>query len=388
MITIIIFILLLSLLVIAHELGHFLTARKAGMKVYEFGLGYPPRALGVYRDPKTKKWIWVKGKGKSNLKETVGGDPREEEYPTTLYTLNWLPLGGFVKIKGENGENVKDKDSFGYHKAWKRVLVLVAGVVMNVLLAAVLLGIGFMIGLPSDVTAGADKHAIVIGNPAVVVQRVVNDSPADTAGLKLGDKVLAINNSLVRDTSEMIAKVQEVGAEELVLSIERVGENLELKATPKVENNKAQLGVYLADAAIVRFPWYIAIYKGFVAALFGVVNITIAFFLLIKNLILGNGLAFEISGPVGIAAIVGQSAKLGINYLINTAAMLSLSLAVINILPIPALDGGRVLFVIIEKILRKPLNMKYEQIAHTIGFVLLMVLVIWVTARDILGLVG
>jgi len=150
--------------------------------------------------------------------------------------------------------------------------------------------------------------------------------------------------------------------------------------------DKARVGIALVDAAMIRYPWYIAIYKGFVAAGIMVVNILLAFYYLLKNLILGNGLIFQVAGPVGIAVIVGNSVRLGISYLLNTAAMLSLSLAVINILPIPALDGGRILFIGLSKILRRPVSMKYEQMAHTIGFVLLMALIVTVTWRDVAGL--
>ena len=128
--TIIIFIIILGIIVLAHEFGHFITARKSGMKVYEFGIGFPPRAIGVYRDPKTKKFVWVFGKGKTKLKQAVAGEEIEEqEFPATLYSLNWLPIGGFCKIKGENGEKAVEPDSFGYQKAWKKVIVLSAGVI-------------------------------------------------------------------------------------------------------------------------------------------------------------------------------------------------------------------------------------------------------------------
>ena len=120
MVTILLFLIILSVLVFVHEFGHFITARLSGMKVYEFALGFPPRAFGVYKDPKTGKWKWIRGKGKSNLKKTVAGHEQEEEFPDTLYTFNWLPLGGFVRIKGENGEFENEKDSFGYQKTWKK----------------------------------------------------------------------------------------------------------------------------------------------------------------------------------------------------------------------------------------------------------------------------
>jgi regulator of sigma E protease len=394
MATLIIFILILALVVLVHELGHFVTARKSGIHVYEFGFGFPPRAFGVYKDPKTKKFVWVWGKGKSDLKNTVGGDGDrvEDEFPATIYSFNWLPLGGFCKMKGENGEKKQDADSFGAQKAWKRIVVLAAGVTMNVVLAGVLLSIGFMVGLPADLSAGVDDKAIVLEDSAVAVQMVDADSPADIAGLKYGDKILSVAGVAVNKVDDLINYLQENkdntaekemivlrGEEELTITMSTVD--------VKEGEEYPRFGFSPADVGIIKYPWHIAIYKGFLAALFGVVNIFIAFYLLIKNLILGNGLAFEVAGPVGIAAMVGDSARLGISYLINVAAMISLSLAVINILPIPALDGGRIVFILIEKIFGRPVPLKYEQAAHTIGFLLLMALVVVVTFRDILGLV-
>ncbi len=376
------------MLVFVHEFGHYITAKKSGMKVYEFALGFPPRAFGAYKDPKTNKWVWVIGKGKSNLKKSVSGEEQQDEYPNTLYSVNWLPLGGFVRIKGENGESSDDKDSFGHQAAWKKVIVLSAGVIMNFITAAVLLGFGFMIGLPTDITALNDPSAIIVEQPSVIVQQVQKDSPADVAGLQMGDHIIQINTEKIESTSQMVAYVQE-HPEELRVEYLRGEESSFLNIIPEVidEGEPARIGVLLADAAVVRYPWYIAIYKGFVAAGIATVNITLSFFVLIKGLIFGQGLAFDVAGPVGIAAVIGQSAKLGINYLINVAAMISLSLAVINILPIPALDGGRILFILIGKIIRRPVPVKYEQVAHTIGFGLLMILIVVVTVRDVLGLI-
>lgn len=389
MFTVILFIVILSLLVSVHEFGHFVAARKSGMRVYEFGLGFPPRALGVYRDPVTKKFVWVRA-GKSNLSETVGGDERIEEYPATVYSLNWLPLGGFCKIKGESGEDANQLDSFGFQKSWKRVTVLVAGVAMNIVLAALLFSLGFSIGLPTDVSDGIDPEAIVVQEPGVIVEQVVKDSPAQKAGVKFGDKILALDNVAVYSAKQMMAYVEAHGTSQIAVHLKRGQEDKIVTATPVkllVGGSGPRLGVRLADAAVIRYPWYRAIPKGFAAAGIGLVNIFISFYILIKNLVIGHGLAFDVSGPVGIASIVGQSARLGVQYLIQVTAMISLSLAAINILPIPALDGGRVLFVIIEKITRKKVPMQYEQLAHTIGFVLLMVLVVIVTGRDIIGLV-
>ncbi len=260
---------------------------------------------------------------------------------------------------------------------------------MNFILAAVLFAVGFMIGLPTDVTLGVPPGATLVSAPAVVVQQVLKDSPADRAGIKFGDKILAINSAAMTTAKQVVETVNRAGGEELSIQIERGKERLTVAARPeKVESaGNPRLGVILAEAAVIRFPWYRALWQGLVGAVLALIGIFTAFFILIKNLILGQGLAFEVSGPVGIAAVVGQSAKLGINYLINVTAMISLSLAAINVLPIPALDGGRLLFVIIEKIFRRPVSMKHEQLAHTIGFVLLMILIVIVTYRDIAGLV-
>ncbi len=395
--TIVIFILILALLVLVHEFGHFITARKSGMRVYEFGFGFPPRAFGVYRDPVTKKFVWIWGKGIKNkekgvsgeLNSVVGGGKREEEFPATVYSLNWLPLGGFCKIKGEEGENAKDSDSFGFQKAWKKVIVLVAGVTMNIILAGVLLSIGFMVGLPADLSQGVDERTIVVQPASITVQQIEKDSPAEKGGVLFGDKVKMINGVVMSDSAQMVAYVREHTSEELKLSLERQGEIVELTLKPelvKEGEETPRLGVTLVDAGIVRYPWYLAIYKGLVAAGVGLATIFISLYYLLKNLILGQGLIFDVAGPVGIATIVGDSVRLGFNYLINLTAMLSLTLAAINILPIPALDGGRIVFILIEKIFRRPVPLKYEQLAHTIGFVLLMALIVVVTFRDVKNL--
>ncbi|MBI5222425.1 MAG: RIP metalloprotease RseP [Candidatus Magasanikbacteria bacterium] len=379
MLTVVIFILILGLLVLAHEFGHFITARKSGMKVFEFGFGFPPRVLGVYRDQATKKLVWKFWKKKD-----------EEEIPTTVYSLNLLPLGGFVRIKGEDGGLADEADSFGFQKAWKRTVVLASGVLMNVILAGVLLSCGFMVGLPTDLSVDPGKHAIIVEEARVMVQAVDKASPADEAGIKFGDRIFKIDGQEIKNSEGMVGYVQANFEKEMLLTVERGGQQTELKMTPRLVKpgeGTPRLGVMLADAGVVRYPWYIALYKGFVSAGIGLINVFIAFYLLIKNLILGRGLMFDVSGPVGIAVLIGQSARLGVSYLINITAMISLSLAAINILPIPALDGGRILFILIEKIIRRPLPMKYEQLAHTVGFVLLMILIVVVTGRDVWGLI-
>lgn len=385
MVTILLFILILGILVVAHEWGHYYTAKKFGIKVHEFGFGYPPRAFGWYRDPDTKKIVWVWGSGKSSLKKTVAGDEQQKEFPGMLWSFNWLPLGGFVRIKGENGESAVESDSFGYHKAWKRVVVLAAGVIMNVVLAAVVLSFGFMIGLPTDLSRGVDTHAIIVEAPSVLVQSVADDSPAAKAGIEFGDRIIQADETSIANAAQLIEYVGERRDTPIQLRIVRNGVEQVLTAVPVISEGDtvARLGIGIAEAGVIRYPWYIALYKGVLAAGIGVVTIFVSFYYLIVNLVTGQGLMFDVAGPVGIAQVVGQSAKLGFQYVLNVVAMLSLSLAVINILPIPALDGGRILFIIIEKIKGKKVSMKYEQVAHTIGFMLLMILIVVVTWRDI-----
>ncbi len=376
MATVFLFLIILSTLVVVHEWGHFATAKKFGMRVHEFGVGFPPRAIGFYRDPATKKIVWIKSREPTT-------------YPATVYSLNWLPLGGFCKIKGENGEEAGQSDSFGFQAWWKRIIVLVAGVGMNVVLAGALLSIGLTIGIPTDVSLGIPKGAIVVEPPAVVAQEVLKRSPAAEGGIAFGDKILFIDDRAVVGSSEFIEYVSRHGDQDITLRVRRGTEerSVTLRPRPLIEGEAPKLGIVLADAAVIRYPWYRALPQGALSAIVGLGNIFVAVYILVKNLILGQGLAFDVSGPVGIAGVVGASAKLGIHYLINVTAMVSLSLAAMNILPIPALDGGRVLFVLIEKIFRRPVPMKYEQAAHTIGFILLLILVVVVTGRDVLGLI-
>lgn len=390
MLTLLIFIIILGLLVLVHEWGHFIVAKKSGMRVYEFGFGFPPRLGGVYRDPATKKWKWVFGRGKSGLNETVGGAARIDEFPDTLYSFNWLPLGGFVKIKGESGEAESEPDSFAHKKAGTRLVVLVAGVAMNVIFAALLFMVGFTIGLPADFSGGVDRFAIVVEEPSVVIQQVQKGSPAEVAGLKFGDKIISLDDVEIKNAEQMTKYIRQSESREVeVLVDDGGGEFVRRVVTPRVEavGEPPRIGVVLVDAGVVRYPWYLSIYKGIEAAFFGLVNIFISLALIVKELATGHAPSLEVSGPVGIAVIVGKSARLGFNYLLNITAMISLSLAAINILPIPALDGGRAFFVVLEKVLRRRLPMKYEQWAHTIGFVLLMALIVLVTWKDIVRLI-
>lgn len=419
--TIIIFIIILSLLVFAHELGHFWTARRFGVKAEEFGFGFPPRIFGL-RKVEGKKLekvgeveqkevvvsdLQVDGTEVVSAKETDtiteidravafkkwrviwgGGEPKpvREGKGGTIYSINWLPLGGFVKIKGEQGENRDEPDSFSFQKIWKRIVIVSAGVTMNLALAAVLISIGFMLGLPQvveDLPSGAR-----VEDRNIQVMQVLENSPAEKSGLQMGDIILGINGERFITYEELQAFVAGQVGNELIYEIKRGVNILEFHATPEVlaETKKGGIGIAVAEMGIVSFPWYQAIWEGIKTTLYLTWFIIVAILGLIKSLIVGQGVSADIAGPVGIAVLTGQVAQLGFIYILQFAAILSINLAIINFLPFPALDGGRIIFLFIEKICGRAVPEKVEAMVHNIGFALLMVLIVLVTYRDVLKL--
>lgn len=371
MTTLLIFIAVLAVLVLSHEFGHFVAAKKSGMRVYEFGFGFRPRAFGWYRDPQTKKFKFVSSKFDS------------EQAPATVYSINWLPLGGFVQIKGENEVDNISNDSFAGQKTWKRAITLVAGVLMNVIVAMILLSIGYMMGLPQatndmeDVASVKDRHTEVI--------QIIADKPAAMAGLVNGDILVSVGdlgNPRIKDLQNYVNEHQN---EEIAVTIKRGEETFTKNIKPAVyaETGKAGLGIGVAEVGTVQYPWYRAVYYGVADTFWYIKEIVLAFYNLIAGLFVGAGTGDAVSGPVGIAMMTGRVARLGLAYLIQFTAMLSLNLAIFNILPLPALDGGRLLFLLIGKIKGSPVNPKWEQVIHSVGFTLLLLLVVVVTVKDL-----
>jgi regulator of sigma E protease len=373
MLTAIAFIAVFAVIVFSHELGHFFTARKSGMRVWEFGFGFPPKLFGWYRDPQTKKIKFV------------GRKYDKKNCPVTLYSLNLLPVGGFVSIKGEDGEEVMDEDSFNAQKPWKKAVVIVSGVVMNFILAGVLLSIGLMVGMPATADGENDKYVI---DRKLEVTQILKDKPADVADIRTGDVILQVGDLVNPEVTSMQEYTNKIGSNPLDVVVLRGTELIVKTVTPvKYENTgKYGIGVAIVDAGIVKYPWYLAGVEGFKLAGFYTKEIFIAFGGLIKGLFVG-AVPEGISGPIGIAVMTGEVARLGLIRLLQFTAILSLNLAVLNILPIPALDGGRLLFLFLTKLNRKLKIDKYENMAHGIGFILLMILVIIVTVRD-LGILG
>ena len=373
MFTVLIFIIILGLLVFVHELGHFLVARRNGVMAEEFGFGFPPRIFGLY---KTK-----------NGKRKLMWGSKDVESTDTIYSLNWIPLGGFVKIMGEDGEEKKDPKSFASKSPFTRTRILAAGVAMNFLLAAVLLSIGYFVGIPQAVDDAASGN---LKNEKIQIIETIPGSPAEQMGIQVGDQI--VGASVGSDRIVDFKTVEEVQnfinakkGQEIKLDVKRGNETLALSGTPRTDfpASEGALGISLVKTAEVSYPWYEAIWRGAKTTVDLAGMIIVAFGNLLWKLITGHSVGMDVSGPVGIAVLTGQVAKLGFIYILQFTALLSVNLAIINILPIPALDGGRILFILIEKIKGKAVSQKFEARAHNIGFALLITLMVVVTFRDV-----
>lgn len=352
--TILLFLIILGLLVFVHELGHFVMAKRAGMQVEEFGFGFPPRLFGVKR-----------------------GD--------TIYSINWIPLGGFVKIAGEDGGQVQNPGSFANKGFWARFAVLIAGVTMNIIFAWLIISLGISIGLPTVINEGESlPPSARIRDPRIALTGIAVDSPAAMAGFKVGDSVVRVNNEQVDSIEELQQLTKDNSGKETVYVVTRGNETIEQTLTPRSAppEGEGPLGVSLATVAQVAYPWYEAPFRA-LGATFDLTWGTIsAFGKIIGQWVSGESVSAELSGPVGIAVLTRDVAQLGFIYLLQFTAVLSVNLAVINAVPFPALDGGRILFLIIEKIRGRKLPEMAEQVANTIGFGLLLLLMLFVTIKD------
>lgn len=379
--TIVIFVIVLSAIVFVHEAGHFFTSRFFGVKAEEFGLGFPPRAIGTYKNKKGKR-IWIFN---NRSVESLESSTNEDMHPAnkeTIYSLNWLPLGGFVKIKGENGEGQNEADSFAAKKIWQRTIILAAGVLMNVVLAWFLFSVGYMFGMPQS-TDTVGRNAI-IAESSVMVSSVLPSSPAEIAGLKAGDAILKVSGEVVGTEIALQNAVAKNDGLITEVLIRRDGQEENIMVTPTVQSgSRATIGVAIYASGLIRYPFFSAFVEGAKTTGWLIKEIFSAFGTLISSIFVGQSVVDQFAGPVGIANITGQAAREGITYLLQFIALLSLNLAVINILPFPALDGGRILFLIIEKIKGRPVKRDIENAIHNIGFFLLIGLVIFITYKDI-----
>lgn len=350
---IVIFIVVLAVLVLAHEFGHFIAARRKGVRVEEFGFGFPPRLFG-----------FQKGE--------------------TFYSFNLLPLGGFVKISGENDVDSSDPRNFASHGVRTRASILSAGVFFNIILAFIIFSSAVSIGMPVD--AGDPLWSGRVRDKAVTVVEILPESAAETAGLIIGDKILSLEADAARVVTTGVSDVHEFtvnhAGRPIKIEIDRNGQKNILSAVLS-ENKIAPLGVATAEIGKIDVPWYKIPWVGLELTFLTAWRTLGGFFHIFQMLFSGQSVAGFISGPVGIFSIVSGSIDMGLAVIMSLVAVLSINLAIINLIPIPGLDGGHLLFLAVEAARGRPVGRKISGLAHAAGFAILIMLMLVVTYLDI-----
>lgn len=351
--TILVALFALVALMVLHEFGHFILAKKFGADVEEFGVGLPPR-------------LWGK------------------KFGETIYSLNLIPFGAFVKIKGEEG-GVEEYGSFSEKTLWQRVLIILGGVLMFWIVAAILLSIVFYLGIPTVVSdAATDVEGV-----KVQVNQIMRESPAAEAGLKPLDSIVQMetNGDLVKP--DKVKQVQEFTdkyrGEEIILTLDRWGDKREVKITPRADppENEGAMGISLVRTAVKSYPVWKAPLLGTEACVMMTVNAVRGLGGLVGQLVQGEGMppGSEPMGPVGIFSFLSQTAQAGVANFLRFIALISIFLAIFNILPIPALDGGKLVFLAIEGIRGEPVSPKIEERVTNFFFGLLLLLMLIVTIK-------
>ena len=361
--TLLIFLFVIIILVVGHELGHFFVAKAFGIRVDEFGLGYPPRA---------KKLFTWRG---------------------TLFTLNWLPFGGFVKIFGEDdgGKSADTKsDSFAHQKLWKRLLVLVAGIAANFVLAVVLYALSFSVGFLGN--ANDFPHAKIIGHQDLTITEVLKGTPAYDSGIKTGDKITSVikaDDDVVttpNDVNDFIHFVQSNENKKINIGVLREGKEQFFTVTPQknIVNDKPGIGVGIEKIGLLQMNFFRAFGYAFVYTINQFLLILVSLGALVAGLFSGNGgVVADLSGPVGIAKFAGTAYSMGIGSLLSFMGVISINLAVVNLLPFPALDGGRMILEFFASKGQSKISQKIVSSINQIGFLILIILMLWVTYHDI-----
>ena len=354
--TIIVFLIILSILVLGHEAGHYFMAKRLGVKVEEFGFGYPPRIFG----------------------KKIG---------ETIYSLNWLPFGGFVRILGEDGPELRlskraKKRAFYYKPKRVRAVILVTGVVINVLIGILAFTLIYArTGIPTK----TDEVKIV---------EVLDDSPAKGAGIENGDVVVFVAGAgEIKTAQKFIEIVSQRDGEKISLTIRRGEERLDKEVVPRKEppEDQGPLGVVISDTEMKFYPlWLMPFYAGWYGikeALGWAVMVVLGVKMMIWELITRGALPKGIAGPVGILQITSGVARSGLLATLQFLGILSVNLAVINIMPFPALDGGRLLFIGFEAVFGRRVRPKIERWIHIIGFAFLISLLFLVTINDVIRVI-
>lgn len=367
MLTIIIFILILSLLVMIHELGHFIMAKRAGIGVDEFGFGLPPR-------------IWGK------------------KHKGTIYSINWLPFGGFVRLVGEDSTDASydAKNSFHTKSLLARIKVVLAGVFMNLILAVLLFyillfSLGFKTSLPAFFE---HKFKFVNQSTQVLVSDVSEGSAAKAAGIEPGDSIIEVDGSPIYSTEDLQKAIRSNEGKRLNVTLENAVNNQKRQVEVIPAFNEAikapAIGVGLGELVVLNYDTLPQrLFSGFIHS-YNTTDYSLRVFGQLIGYAIKSGditpISEGVSGPVGIAQITGQAVSLGWQSVLQLVALLSLNLAIMNVLPIPALDGGRFFFLLIEAVTRKRVYPVIEKWTHTIGFAVLIGLILLVTYNDIVKL--
>lgn len=366
--SILLFVVVLVFLIVVHELGHFIVAKRAGIRVDEFGIFFGPKLLG-------------------------------KKFGETEYTLNLWPIGGFVKIFGERPEDVSDAiadkaRSFIGKPKYIQAAVLFAGVFFNIVAAWLLFSAAFMLGMPA---VQSEHLARPLDNSRLTIADVLPDSPAADALVRTGDVILGITASdaaLTELTPEAVtAFIRSRGGEVLTFSLERGGAPLELTVTPALgaveeQPEHAAVGMRMGIIGTLMLPPHIALWEGLMLTVDFLGKVTLAILGFLGSAATLQADLSQVAGPVGIVGLVGDAAELGIVSLMTFTAIISLNLAVINLLPVPALDGGRLLFLLIEAVKGSPIRSNVAYALNTVGFLFLIFLMIAVTYNDLLRMFG
>lgn len=360
--SILLFLCILLILVLVHEFGHFATAKWFGIRVDEFAFGFPPRLFGVKRGE-------------------------------TTYAFNALPLGGYVKIYGEDPNEVGDADrsrSFAAQSRWVQSAVVLAGIVANMILAWVFFSLTFMVGITATNEAAAPYR---VTDPALSIIEVSAESPAATGGLLPGDRILSIEDAgervAVSAPGEVTAFIGVREGKSLTVTYLRQGKEGEATVTPiaGIVPERAAIGIYMDMVGTLQLSFFDALSYGAQKTYEYTVLTALGIFDFLKSAVVGRANFTEVTGPVGIVQAVGQAAGIGLGNLLLFTGLISINLAVINVLPFPALDGGRFFFILIEAILRRPLTPVVANTLNLVGFGLLMLLMVLVTYHDIARLI-
>ncbi|MFA6297448.1 MAG: RIP metalloprotease RseP [Candidatus Paceibacterota bacterium] len=361
--SVILFIIILAVLIFVHELGHFVIAKLSGIRVDEFALGFPPTIL-------SKK---------------VG---------ETVYKLNIIPFGGYVSIFGENPDHdsLHGPDSARSMVKKNRAIqasVLSAGVIFNVIFAWVLISASLALGISPTASLVGDSAGKVNGK--VIISEVMKDSPAEKAGLKSGDIVFNVTSkeTTLSDSSLTIDSIQKLVATEkdkqVVFGVYREGKAFNATTTPVVGvvSDKAAIGIGMESGEVIKLAWYQAPIQGFKTTV-NIISLTAqGLWGFVVEAFHGKANYGQVSGPIGIVGMVGSASHYGLSYILFFTALISINLAIINILPFPALDGGRLLFVAIEAISRKSIPPKVGNALNAGGFAILILLMLLVTYHDV-----